>query len=78
MCESSLKTAEIHAGHRTRRAEHNEFEKFPLSVFLNPTKNKGFHTCLPPYPIVVCVSTENKNAEVQESTLSTQTTPLSY
>ena len=56
--------------------------KNPAKVLRNPIKNTKckwfFHTCRPPYPIVVCVSTENKNADVQESTLSTQTTPLSY
>lgn len=36
------------------------------------------YTCRPPYPMVVWVSTENKNADVQESTLSTQVTPLSW
>ena len=33
-------------------------------------------TCLPPYPIVVCVSTENRNADVHESTFSTQIAAL--
>ena len=37
-----------------------------------------FLTCRPPYPIVVCDSTENRKADVQESTFSTHSAPLSY